>query len=138
LLDLGVDQVLLDAPICFDLPKVRNICGSEIGLRMVVNKCFNGYMFRENGICGTYVRPEDIEVYSAYINHFEFDSNDSIKKEYALYRIYVEDKAWPGNLNTLLTNFGVDVDNRGFEVIPYENNDEKFFAHRRMTCGQRC
>lgn len=138
LIALGVNEILLDAPIFFDLPKVKNICGPGIELRVVVNKCYNGYMPRENGICGTYIRPEDIETYSAYIDHFEFDSKDSIKKEYALYRIYVEDKNWPGNLNTLLINFGVDVDNRGFEVIPYENDDKKFFAHRRMTCGQKC
>ena len=138
LLDLDVDQVLLDAPLYFDLPKVKSICG-PVEIRLVVNKCYNGYMPRKDGICGTYVRPEDIEAYSAYVDHFEFDSDNNIKKEHTLYEIYVKDKAWSGNLNILLTNLQVDVDNRGFEVIPYEDNqDEKFFAHRRMTCGQKC
>ena len=138
LIALNVDQVLLDAPLFFDLPKVKSICGSKIELRAVVNKCYNSFLPRENGICGTYIRPEDVDVYSAYIDHFEFDTNNSIKKEYALYKIYVRDKEWKGNLNILLTNLNANVDNRGFELIPNDEDDEKAFAHRRMTCGQKC
>ena len=134
LLELGVNQVLLDAPLFFELPKVKNLC-NEVEIRLVVNKCYNNYIPHKNGVYGTFVRPEDIEEYSKFVDHFEFDSNDSLKKERALYKIYTKDKQWPGNLNILLTNFGVDVDNRGFEVIPYENDDKKFFAHRRMSCG---
>ena len=117
---------------------MKSICGSKIELRAVVNKCYNSFLPRENGICGTYIRPEDIDVYSAYIDHFEFDTNNSIKKEYALYKIYVRDKEWKGNLNILLTNLNANVDNRGFELIPNDEDDEKAFAHRRMTCGQKC
>lgn len=139
LLALGVDQVLLDAPLYFDLPRVKNTCGENIELRMVVNKCYNTYIPRENGICGTYVRPEDIETYSKFIEHFEFDSGNSISKEHTLYEIYTKDKTWPGNLNILLTNLNVDVDNRGFELVSLTDKpDEKFFAKSRMVCGQRC
>lgn len=138
LLDLGVDQVLLDAPICFELGKVKRICGNAVELRMVVNKCMNGYMQRRDGICGPYVRPEDIDIYSDFIEHFEFDANNSLQKEYTLYKIYARDKQWPGNLNLLLTYLNVDIDNRGFEVVPVDDEDNKFFAHRRVNCGQVC
>lgn len=136
ILNMGVSQVLLDAPLYFDLPKVKSICG-DVEIRLVVNKCYNNYLPHENGICGTYVRPEDIEAYSAYVDHFQFDENLSLKQEHTIYNIYTKDKAWPGNLNILLTNFNVDVDNRGFELV-VDEDDDKFFAHRRMTCGQKC
>ena len=143
ILHLGVDQVLLDGPLCFNLYKVKAICGENVELRMVVNKCFNNNLPQENGICGPYVRPEDIDLYSTFVDHFEFDSDNSIKKEYTLYKIYTKDKNWPGNLNLLLTNLNVDVDNRGFEVLPLEDEadeqqENKTFATRRMQCGQVC
>lgn len=138
-LSLGVDQVLLEGPLYFDLPKVKAICGDAVELRAVVNKCFNNNLPQENGICGTYIRPEDIPEYANFITHFEFDSDNSMKKEHTLYKIYTEDELWPGNLNLLLTNLNIDVDNRGFEVLPLEDyDDNKIFAHRRITCRQEC
>lgn len=136
LLDLGVDQVLIDAPLYFDLPKVKRICG-DVELRLQVNKCMNGYMKRRDGVCGTYVRPEDIEEYSKYVEHFEFDTDD-LGHEKTLWNIYTKQKTWPGNLNLLLTYLNKNVDNRGFELIPNDDNDPKYFAHRRLRCAQRC
>ena len=138
LLDLEVDQVLLDAPLYFELGKVKRICGDNVELRLVVNKCMNGYMQRKNGICGTYVRPEDITIYSEFIEHFEFDADNSLQKEYTLYHVYAQNGYWPGDLNILLTYLNEHVDNRGFEVVPVDVDDNKFFAHRRVNCGQIC
>lgn len=135
-LSLGVSQVLLDAPLYFDLPKVKNLCGDDVEIRLVVNKCYNEHLPHENGICGTYIRPEDIEEYSNFVDHFEFEADNKLSKEHTLYNIYVKDKEWPGDLDVLLNNFGVSVDNRGFDLISEE--DEKMYAHRRMTCGQKC
>ena len=137
LLDLGVDQVLLDAPLYFDLPNVKRLCG-DTEIRLVANKCINNYMKRKDGICGTYIRPEDIEVYEPFVSHIEFDSDNSLQKENTLYHVYAENKQWPGNLDILLTHLNREVDNRGFEVVPSNENDEKAFAHRRLTCKQQC
>lgn len=136
LIDLGVDEVLLDAPLYFDLPRVKSICG-EKEIRLQVNKCINGYMKRKNGICGTYVRPEDVEVYEQYVTHMEFDA-ESLTQERTLYKIYKEQKHWPGNLNMLLTYLGMSVDNRGFEIIPTVGDNPKSFARRRISCEQKC
>lgn len=136
LLNLGVSQVLLDAPLFFDLEKVKNICGDGVELRAIVNKCYNNYMTRKDGICGTYIRPEDITMYSKYINHFEFDAKN-LTQERILYNVYTKDTFWPDNLNILLTNFNVNVNNRGFEGLP-EPYHEKSFAERRMNCKQIC
>ena len=128
LLDLGVCQVLLDAPLYFDLEKAKAACG-DVEIRLVANKCFNGYMKRRDGICGTYVRPEDVDAYSRYVDHMEFDTDGDLRKEITLLRIYKQDKHWPGNLNILLTYLNTNVDNRGF--------DEKF-GRMRMNCYQAC
>lgn len=135
ILNLGVNQVLLDAPLYFDLPKVKQICG-EVEIRLVVNKCMNSHIKQKDGICGTYVRPEDVSEYEPFVSHMEFDT-DSFQKEYTLYKIYADDKQWPGDLNLLLTYLNTSVDNRGFEAL-FQGDEVKSFARRRLTCKQKC
>ena len=130
LIDLGVNEVLLDAPLYFDLNKVKKICDkSNVEIRLIANQCFNSYMPRENGIKGPYIRPEDVEYYEQYVSHIEFIS-DRLEKELTLIDVYKNKKAWPGNLNLLLNNLKENIDNRGFNGEP--------FAERRANCGQRC
>ena len=126
LIDLGVTQVLLDAPLYFDLPTVKEICG-DVEIRLIANKCFNNYMERKDGILGTYIRPEDVDAYSEYVDHIEFAATD-LRQERTLLHIY-RDEYWPGNLNLLLTNLNYNVDNRGFPAD---------FAERRIKCAHRC
>ena len=125
-LALGPSQVLLGAPLTFDLPTVKGI--TDLPLRMVVNQPYEPYMPREDGICGQWVRPEDTEIYAEYITSFEFAEAD-LQAERAYLHIYKDNKVWPGNLNLLFKNFGVNVDNRGlFDDI----------GVRRTYCRQRC
>lgn len=136
LLALGADQILLDAPLYFDLPTVKRICG-KTELRLVANKCYNNYMTRLNGICGTYVRPEDVPIYEQYITHLEFDT-DNLRTERTLLEVYTQ-QSWPGNLNLLLTSLNIDVDNRGLSILPIdEGDDQYYFARRRISCQQKC
>lgn len=125
LIYLGVSELLLGAPLYFDLERVKYE-GKPI--RLVANVCFDGYIPRPNGICGTYVRPEDVPVYEKYVDTLEFDVDD-LKKEKALLKVYQEDKNWPGNLNLILTNFGENIDNR---AIP------DLFGEARTQCRQNC
>ena len=126
ILALNPCYLLLGAPLCFDLPKVKMITGLPI--RLCPNLAYDNYIPRENGICGQWVRPEDTATYGRYVDAFEF-ATDELKREQVLFHIYKENEAWPGNLNLLLTNFGVNVDNR---AIPEE------IGEMRMSCGQRC
>ena len=125
--EMQVCQVLLDAPLYFQLPEVKSVCGRDIEIRLIANKCFNDHLPQRTGMCGTYIRPEDIEAYSKYVSHIEF-STDGLEKEKALLKVYKEG-FWPGNLNILLTNLRTNVDNRAFD---------NRFAERRISCGQRC
>lgn len=128
ILNQGVSAVLLDAPLYFDLPQVRDVCGEDIEIRLIANVCYDRYIPRADGINGTYVRPEDVEAYDAWVDLLEFRCS-SLKQEHALLEIYALKKEWPGNLNLLLTNFGFNVDNR---ALPVE------FGLTRMNCRQTC
>lgn len=125
IVNLGVCQILIGAPLFFDLFRVQSF-GKDV--RVVANNCFDNYIPRENGICGVYIRPEDIQYYEDYITTIEFYTTTNQKEE-SLLKIYKEDQAWPGNLNLLLTNLNCNVDNR---AIPEE------FALARMQCRQTC
>lgn len=126
--DAGVSYVLIGAPLIFDL---KNVASYGIPIRAIPNLAYEPYLERENGICGSWIRPEDGEAYGKYIAVFEFYAPDSLDKEAALYRVYAQNKSWPGNLNLLIDYLNVDYDNRLFY-------DEKNFAERRMRCKQRC
>lgn len=82
-------------------------------------------------MCGTYIRPEDLNAYENYVTSIEFVA-DTIEKEATLFQIYHNDKVWMGNLNLLLTNFDYNVDNRAINVAHPD------FGATRATCGQKC
>lgn len=126
LIELKPCYLFLGAPLSFDLPKIKTI--SDIPLRLCPNLSYDAYIPRENGICGSWIRPEDTETYGQYVDTFEFFT-DELKREQVLLHIYKDNRNWPGNLNLLFTNFGVNVDNRG---IPEE------IGEIRSSCGQRC
>lgn len=127
ILALGADEVLIDQPLIFDLPQVKKICG-EVELRANPIRCYVPYVPRTDGICCSFIRPDDVDTYAEYIDHLEFGDQD-LAKERIYARLYSEDKNWPGNLNLLLENLNYNIDNRGFP---------EDFANKRIQCKQRC
>jgi hypothetical protein len=125
IIDLGPSYLFLGAPLFFNLPEIKKY---GIPIRAVPNICYDKYIIRRNGVCGTWIRPEDVETYEEYIDTLEFKETD-LKREKELLRIYKDQKNWPGNLNLLLTNFNYDVDNR---AIP------STLITSRLSCKQRC
>lgn len=124
--DLGVCYVRLGEPLFFELNKVKNI---GIPVRAVPNVAYVDIFPHKDGVCGTWIRPEDVDVYEDYIEVFEFEDSEDIIREQALYRIYAEQKQWPGDLNMLFTNFDYPGVNR--MILPE-------IASKRINCGQRC
>jgi hypothetical protein len=51
-----------------------------IKLRVVPNISYYAFIPRDNGVCGSWIRPEDLELYEPYIETIEFEDCD-IKKE---------------------------------------------------------
>lgn len=125
LADYGCCDVKIDAPLTHMLDKLSVY---DITYRMSPNVAYYAYIPRENGIIGSWVRPEDVELYEDYIDVFEFEDCD-VKKEQALFRVYAEQQEWPGQLNNLITNFNYQGINRKIS---------KNLILSRMFCGQKC
>ena len=138
IMDLHPSYIMLGPPLSFDLDRVEEHLfdpqyeakTKRIPTRMIVNVAHPAFLpiNGSHGICGQWVRPEDVDLYSTYIQCFEFDEVD-LKQEATLLHIYKDNKEWPGNLNLLIQKLRFNVDNR---AIPEE------FGERRLTCKQRC
>lgn len=126
IINLHPCYLILNGSLFFSLRKVKSV--TNIPIRAIPNLAYDAYIPRENGIYGTWIRPEDIEVYEPYIDTFEFIA-DELSREAVLLHIYKDNQKWPGNLNLLLTNFNKNVDNR---AIPEE------IGEYRVNCSQRC
>lgn len=126
MLKLNPSYLLLGAPLCFDLENIRK--RTNIPIRLVPNVAYDAYIPREDGICGQWVRPEDVKYYEPYVEVFEFDTNE-LQREAVLLHVYKDNENWPGNLNLLITNLNWNIDNRNIspEVGP-----------TRLNCKQRC
>lgn len=126
--EMGVCQLLIGIPLIFDL---ENVSKYQLPLRVIPNIAYEPYLVHNDGICGQWIRPEDVEKYEKYISTFEFYAPKMLEKEQTLFHIYAENKTWPGNLNLLIDFLGVDINNQALY-------DEENFAERRMNCKQRC
>lgn len=129
LLNLKVSDILIDGVLFFKIPQVSQICNNSTNLRIVVNQCYPNYIpSLENGICGTFIRPEDIPIYESYIHICEFDAPNGLNQEAALLEIYKR-QYWNDNLNFICTNLDYDINN----TLIQPN-----FAKNRLNCGQIC
>lgn len=123
--DIGAAYALIDSPLVHNIVEAAEI---GIPLRVVPNVAYYAFIPREDGVCGSWIRPEDLDLYAPYVSAVEFEDCDT-KKESALYRIYAEQKAWPGDLGMIITNLNYLGVNR---MIP------SILTEKRMNCNQRC
>ena len=75
-----------------------------------------------------WLRPDDVPAYEDYIDVIEFFDVEK-PKEQALYRLYAQEKHWPGSLQLIINNLKTDATCRLIEP--------ELFA-RRITCGRKC
>lgn len=125
LVELEVEYIKITAPLTFSMNQLKTY---DMKFRMVPNVAYDAYIPRKDGVCGQWVRPEDIEWYEESVYVFEFEDAE-LDKEKTLYRIYAEQGEWLGNLNLLLTNLNVNADNR---ILPLE------IGEIRANCEQKC
>lgn len=124
MITLGVDQVLIGAPLYFEIGKVYERFKN---IRIVANNAQENPPTAGPHINGPYVRPEDLKYYEPYVQHIEFYC-DSLTQEAELLRTYKDGK-WEGNLRFIIMGLDYNVPNR---IIPEE------FGEFRSKCGQRC
>lgn len=122
---LGVSYFKVAAPLFFQLPDVKKL---GVPVRMTANKSrWNDII--STGMFGTWIRPEDVNLYEDYIDTIDFFSSTP-EQESALYRIYVHEKEWPGLLNQIIFDINCPgVSNR------FLNSE---ITERRINCGQSC
>lgn len=125
LINLGVEYIKIHAPLTFNMEQLSKM---NCKFRMTPNVAYDAYIPRENGVCGQWVRPEDVQYYEDGIYVFEFE-NVNLEQERTLYNVYAEQKVWNGNLYFLITNLNIQADNRG---LPDD------IGQIRSNCGQRC
>lgn len=125
LVDYGCCDVRIDAPLTHMLDKLIQY---PITIRMTPNIAYYKYIPHTDGVIGSWVRPEDVELYEPYVEVFEFEDCDKAKEQ-SLYNTYAIHKKWPGSVNNLISNLDYQGINR---LIPRD------FTELRLMCGQKC
>ena len=123
--ELGVSQVKVSGELFFDMDAVKAV---GIPLRLVPNLAYSAYIQRKDGICGQWIRPEDIDLYEPYAEICEFVST-TLPMEQTLYELYANKKEWLGDLSMIIKNLNVKIKNAGVfdEAMKY-----------RLNCRQKC
>lgn len=125
--ECGVSEVRIGAPIFFMIDKLKRF--ENVKKRVAANIAHPGYIPHTKGIVGAWIRPEDVDLYEGVIDTIEFADCDSNKEE-ALYRIYCEQKQWPGKVNMIISNID--------DNIAYNRMLPRDFTEMRLNCGQKC
>lgn len=126
----GVTEIRAGGPLIFDLYKLKKcLSPTNTKIRVVPNVAYVDGLPHSDGVLGGWIRPEDLHYYEDFIDIIEFEDVDSKKREQVLYRIYMQNHEWPGNLQDLITNFNYPGVNR---MIP------PTLAVMRVNCKQAC
>ena len=123
----GIEGVYLGAPLFFQMDKVkRNF--PDMKVRAVANVALpEGSLSPNSGVCGLWIRPEDVPTYEEYVHLIEFTAEK--QPEQALFRIYALQHKWQGDMNMIIQDLNHPAVNR---MIP------PTLAESRIHCGQRC
>lgn len=126
LLALGVCYINVGIPLFFQLEGYKN-CGTPF--RTIANIPYLDNLPHDHGICGQWLRPEDLDSYERRtpIQAIDF-FNVPPQKEEALFRIYTK-KEWPGPLSDIIEDLNYSAENR--LILPE-------LAHQRISCNQIC
>jgi len=125
MMNLGAEYAYVGIPLFFDLKHTLDL---DIKLRTIPTVAYNHTLPHSDGVCGQWIRPEDVDNYEGYIEVFEFEPCP-IQREQALFKTYALDKHWSTRLDLLVEDLGSPAINR---MIPPD------LAERRLSCRQRC
>ena len=125
LVKLGAEYAYVGIPLFFDLDNASNY---DIKLRAVPTVAYNHSLPHDNGICGQWIRPEDVDTYADYIDVLEFEPCE-VTREQTLFKVYAEDKAWSTRLDILVPDLGSPAINR--MITPD-------IITARLHCRQHC
>lgn len=122
----GVEYLKIGCPLFFQMDEVKAL---NIPIRFTPNQSWLSIVPRENGVCGQWMRPEDVIMYDIIPGSvIEFDLC-RVPEEEALFRIYKFEHKWGGPLSYLVHNLNNDAKN---DYIA------KDIASARLNCGHKC
>lgn len=125
-INLGVSDVFISGQLGFEIKQVSEMVGN-IQIRCYANIC-QPNIFGEDGFKSFYIRPEDVDFYSKYVDIIEFFN--SVKNQQVLYDVYFKTKEWNGKLREIIKGMTSDINN--YYILGSE------FARRRSECGKKC
>ena len=110
----------------FSLDKVSKLLhDNNIKVRVFPNICQSSFAGTPS-IKTFFIRPEDVKIYSAFVDVFELVSDQ--KTQQVLFKIYKQEK-WFGKISELIPTFSDDLDSK--YII-------QSFGVIRSVCGKRC
>lgn len=129
LCERGMSDVIIAGELLFSKDIVNYYKSNyDVEIRAIPNKAqFSDLMFG-SGLRSGWIRPEDLELYSSFIDIIDFKEDD-IKKEKIIYSIYAQDKKWDGDLSEIIYGLNTELDS---------NILEKDFALKRINCNHKC
>lgn len=124
--ELGVSDIIIVEELGFELDKIKKIL-DNINIRCFPNVAQKNKEFEYDlGIKTFFIRPEDLNIYSEYIDIIEFYGKED--REDILFDIYKEEK-WLGKLNEIIIDLKSDINS--MYIIPR-------FAEKRIKCNREC
>jgi len=126
--DFGAEYAYVGIPLFFNLKRIRDNEAYTIKLRAIPTVSYNHHYPYSSGVCGQWIRPEDVEAYEDYIDIMEFEFCE-VPREETLFKVYAEQKEWSTRLDILVEDLGSSALNR---MIP-EN-----LVEARLQCNHRC
>lgn len=126
----GASDINIGNQLCFELEKCKNM-SKEYNVKLrtdigVVQKKFK----TTNDYQSFFIRPEDIDYYSQYIDvynlYWYYEDKRDLK---VLYDIYAIDKYWYGNLQEIISDLSELINSKCLLAT---------FAENRTNCGRKC
>lgn len=110
----------------FSLDKISKVLhDNNIKVRVYPNICQSSFTDTPS-ILTFFIRPEDIAIYSTYVDVFELISDQ--ERQEVIYKIYKQGK-WFGKINEIIPSFKDELDSK--YTLPH-------FGVIRSMCGKRC
>ena len=122
----GVKEVYIGEEICFDLMRAQRVASNYGVTFRAFPNVGQSSVKDAPALQKFFIRPEDIEEYSQYIDTVEFWG--PLNRQDILRRIYSKGK-WFGDLTEIILDMDLPIDS--MRIVPG-------FAHARMNCDRKC